>query len=116
MRFGCVLGDAEYGKVAKFRHALDDAGLLWALGVPPTQKVFAPGVTTLPQLSKRTGRPRKHPVPSEPSAPVSSLFSDPPDAARSAPARRRSPPGPPRPLPQLRTPHAMAHAGLNLAE
>ena len=256
MRFGCVLGDAEYGKVAKFRHALDDAGLLWALGIPPTQKVFAPGVTTLPQLSKRTGRPRKHFVPSEPSAPVSSLFSDPPNAAfrtlswrtgtkgplraafaakrvrvadgpeaagaqhlpgkerwlvcehrttgerklyltshpatanleqlaaaikarwsceqphqqlkeelgldhyegrswrghhhhallcqvahaflqslraggkkagrarparrsngaRSAPARRRSPPGPPRPLPQLRTPHAMAHAGLNLAE
>ena len=62
MRFGCVLGDAEYGKVAKFRHALDDAGLLWALGIPPTQKVFAPGVTTLPQLSKRTGRPRKHPA------------------------------------------------------
>lgn len=80
VRFGCVLGDAEYGKVALFRHALDEAGLPWALGILPNQKVFAPGVTTLPQISKRTGHPRKHPVPSEPSAPVSSLFADPPDA------------------------------------
>lgn len=35
VRFGCVLGDAEYGKVAPFRHALDAQGLLWALGIPP---------------------------------------------------------------------------------
>ena len=35
MRFGCVLGDAEYGKVAEFRHALDRESLGWALGIPP---------------------------------------------------------------------------------
>ena len=37
-------------------------------------------MTTLPQISKRTGRPRKHPVPSEPSAPVSSWFANSTDA------------------------------------
>ena len=87
VRFGCVLGDAEYGKVAAFRHALDDAGLLWALGIPPNQKVFSPDVTTadvttaMPELVRRGGRPRKPPMPSEPSRPVSSLFANPPDAA-----------------------------------
>ncbi len=81
VRFGCVLGDAEYGKVALFRHALDEAGLLWALGILPNQKVFPPGVTTAMPGRKRYGRPPKHPVPSVPSVPVSSLFADPPDAA-----------------------------------
>ena len=82
VRFGGVLGDAEYGKVAAFRHALDDDGLLWALGIPPNQKVFSTEVSTaMPAPVRRGGRPRKHPVPSEPSAPVSSLFANPPDAA-----------------------------------
>lgn len=81
VRFGCVLGDAEYGKVAKFRHALDEQKLLWALGIPPNQKVFSPGVTVAMPERKRHGRPPKHPVPSEPSASVASLFADPPDAA-----------------------------------
>ena len=82
VRFGCVLGDAEYGKVALFRHALDEAGLPWALGIAPHQKVFPPEVTTaMPEPTRRGGRPRKHPVPCEPSRPVSSLFADPPDAA-----------------------------------
>ena len=82
VRFGCVLGDAEYGKAALFRHALDDQGLPWALAIPPNQKVFAPGVTTsVPRPGARGGRPRKHPVPSEPSRHASALFADPPDAA-----------------------------------
>ena len=82
VRFGCVLGDAEYGKVAVFRHALDTANLAWALGIPPNQKVFPPNVTTaMPEPVRRGGRPRKHPVPSAPSVPVSSVFADPPDAA-----------------------------------
>jgi len=82
VRFGCVLGDAEYGKVAAFRHALDAQGVVWALGIPPNQKVFAPGVTTaMPPLGKRGGRPRRHPLPSAPSCPASALFADPPDAA-----------------------------------
>ena len=33
VRFGCVLGDAEYGKAAIFRHGLSARGLLWALGL-----------------------------------------------------------------------------------
>jgi SRSO17 transposase len=81
VRFGCVLGDAEYGKVAAFRHALDARGLRWALGLPPTQKVFAADVTTaMPALTRAGGRPRKHPVPSAPSRPAAALFADPPDA------------------------------------
>ncbi len=81
VRFGCVLGDAEYGKVAAFRHALDDAGLRWALGVPPNQEVFSTSVTTALPPRKPRERAPKHPVPSESSAPVSSLFANPPDAA-----------------------------------
>lgn len=80
VRFGCVLGDAEYGKVAALRHALDGQGLRWALGIPPTQKVFPPDVAVaMPE--RRGGRPRKHPVPSLPSRPAASLFADPPDGA-----------------------------------
>lgn len=81
VRFGCVLGDAEYGEVALFRHALGAQGLRWALGIPPNQKVFSPTVTVAMPERKPQGRPRKHPVPSEPSAPVASLFADPPDEA-----------------------------------
>ncbi|MBK3397774.1 transposase [Methylobacterium sp. IF7SW-B2] len=55
VRFGCVLGDAEYGKVAAFRHALDARGLCWALGLPPTQKVFAADVTTAMPAPTRAG-------------------------------------------------------------
>lgn len=44
----CVLGHAEHGKVAAFRHALDDAGLPWALGIPPNQKVFPPDAAANP--------------------------------------------------------------------
>jgi SRSO17 transposase len=81
VRFGCVLSDAEYGKVAAFRHALDARGLRWALGLPPTQKVFAADVTTaMPAPTRAGGRPCKHPVPSAPSRPAAALFADPPDA------------------------------------
>ena len=61
VRFGCVLGDAEYGKVAAFRHALDDDGLLWALGIPPNQKVFSTSVTTALPPRKPRGRARQAP-------------------------------------------------------
>lgn len=94
VRFGCVLGDAEYGKVAEFRHALDRESLGWALGIPPNQKVFPPDVTVAMPERKPAGRPRKHPLPSAPSAPVSSLFADPPDAAFSTLSWRRGTKGP----------------------
>jgi SRSO17 transposase len=68
--------------VAAFRHALDGQDLRWALGIPPTQKVFPPDVAVaMPEPGRRGGRPRKHPVPSVPSRPVASLFADPPDGA-----------------------------------
>lgn len=82
VRFGCVLDDAEYGKVTTFRHALDEAELLWALGIPTNQKVFPSGViVAMSEPGGKGGRPRKHPVPSLPSHPVSCWFADPPDAA-----------------------------------
>lgn len=80
-RFGRVLGDAEYGKVAAFRHALDGRGLRWAVGIPPNRKLFPLDVTTALPERKRRGRPPKHPVPDKPSVPAASLFADPPDAA-----------------------------------
>src|SRR5215207_1120682 len=63
-RFGCVLGDAEYGKAAEFRHGLTQRRLTWALGIGPTQKVFPGDVTLAPRPRRATGRPPRHPVPS----------------------------------------------------
>ncbi len=60
VRFGCVLADAGYGASAAFRHALDDRGLLWAVGIACTQKVYNADV----QLVPATGRARK-PVPDQ---------------------------------------------------
>ena len=59
VRFGAVLADAGYGMSAAFRHGLDARGLLWAVGIPKTQKVYGEGV----QLVPPAGRARK-PVPS----------------------------------------------------
>jgi SRSO17 transposase len=64
VRFGCVLGDAEYGKAAAFRHGLSARDLRWALGIAPNQKVYPADVTLSWPAPKRHGRPRKHPVPS----------------------------------------------------
>ena len=63
-RFGAVLADAGYGASAAFRRGLGERGLAWAAGVPRVQNVYA---TTVELLWPRaaTGRPRKHPVPSE---------------------------------------------------
>lgn len=46
VHFECVPGNAENGKVAAFRHALDARGHRWALGLPPTHKLLAADVTT----------------------------------------------------------------------
>ena len=67
VRFGRVLADAGYGASAAFRQGLSARGLAWAVGVLKTQNVYPPTVELLwPRAA--TGRPRKHPVPSE--APV----------------------------------------------
>src|SRR5215204_1634264 len=62
VRFGAVLGDAAYGSSAAFRHALSARGLLWAVGILRTQKVYAPEVALTWPVAPR-GRPRQRPVP-----------------------------------------------------
>jgi SRSO17 transposase len=74
-RFGCALGDAEYGKAAEFRRGLSERGLTWALGILPAQKVFPADVTLAPRPRRATGRPPKRPAPSVPSVEAAKLFA-----------------------------------------
>jgi SRSO17 transposase len=67
VRFGRVLADAGYGVSAAFRQGLSARHLRWAVGILKTQNVYASTVELLWPVA-RTGRPRRHPVPSE--APV----------------------------------------------
>jgi SRSO17 transposase len=62
--FGCVVADAEYGKVAQFRAGLAERGLRDAVGIPSIQTVYPADVTLDPAPVHGTGRPAKHPVPS----------------------------------------------------
>jgi SRSO17 transposase len=66
-RFGRVVTDAGYGISAGFRLGLSARGLLWAAGIPKVQNVYSTSVE-LRWPRAATGRPRRHPVPSE--APV----------------------------------------------
>lgn len=73
--FGCVLADAGYGASAEFRHALSARGLTWAVGVTRLQRVYAATVRVrMPRPTRgtggRTGRPRRHPVPTHARIPV----------------------------------------------
>ena len=63
-RFGRVLADAGYGMSAAFRRGLGERGLAWAVGIPKGQNVY-PTTVELLWPKAGTGRPRKHPVPSE---------------------------------------------------
>ena len=64
VRFGRALADAGYGMGAAFRQGLSARGLAWAVGVLKTQNVYAPTLE-LHWPTAPTGRPRRHPVPSE---------------------------------------------------
>jgi len=89
LTFGCVLGDAEYGKAAAFRHGLSARGLCWALGIAPNQKVYPAEVALSWPTPKRHGRPRKHPVPSVASVGTSAWFKAMPAAASRTLSWRR---------------------------
>jgi SRSO17 transposase len=68
-RFGRVVADAGYGVSAAFRQGLSGRGLTWAVGIPRVQNVYSTRVELLwPKAA--TGRPRKHPVPSEEPVPA----------------------------------------------
>ena len=74
-RFGAVLADAGYGVSAAFRRGLSARGLAWAVGVLKTQNVYPPTVELLwPRAA--TGRPRKHPVPSEEPVAVEAMLAN----------------------------------------
>ena len=62
VRFGVVLADAAYGSGTGFRRALSDRDLTWAVGIPRTQKVYAPDVVLTWPVAPR-GRPRQRAVP-----------------------------------------------------
>src|SRR3712207_3699776 len=64
VRFGMVLADAGFGASAAFRHGLDERHVLWAVGIPRTQKVYTTAVRLRWPRGAR-GRPGKKPVPSE---------------------------------------------------
>src|SRR5215207_4269008 len=93
-RFGCVLGDAEYGKAAEFRRGLTQRGLRWALGIGPTQKVYPADVALMPAPRRAAGRSAKHPVPSAPSVESAKLFAAMPRRAFRAVSWRRGTKGP----------------------
>jgi SRSO17 transposase len=67
VRFAVVRADAAYGMSAAFRAGLSARGLLWAVGVLPTQKVYPADVTLSVAPQPAVGRPPKHPKPSVPS-------------------------------------------------
>ncbi len=75
-RFGCVLADADDGKVPEFRQRLSERRLRFAVGIGPTQKVYPADVTLRAPVRKpgRGGTP-KHPVPSVESQSIQSLFA-----------------------------------------
>ncbi len=73
--FGAVVADTAYGMGAEFRQGLSARGLTWAVGILPTQKVYPLTVRLRrPRPTSRSGRPRKHPVPSAASRPAADLI------------------------------------------
>jgi len=74
VRFGLVLADAGYGRSADFRAGLTARGLTWAVGIEATQKVYPADVAVPAPAPGPTGRPQKHPGPTEPSVPARALI------------------------------------------
>jgi len=75
VRFGMVLADAGYGSSAGFRAGLTQRGLLWAVGVQPTQKVYPAEVQLNVPAQVSVGHPAKYPPPSLPSVAVVQMIA-----------------------------------------
>jgi SRSO17 transposase len=80
-RFGAVLADAEYGKVADFRRSLSEQGLTWAVGILPVQTVYPADARIAPAPVRPTGRRPKYPVSSARSRTAQAVIADLPDAS-----------------------------------
>jgi len=74
-RFGRVIADAGHGVSAAFRQGLSERGLVWAVGIPRVQNVYSLALELRWPVA-RTGRPRKHPVPSEEPAAAEQALAD----------------------------------------
>jgi SRSO17 transposase len=65
VRFGCVLADAGYGSSGRFRQALSERGLLWAVGLSRRQNVYPADVASIFPVAK-IGKRRKYHIPDRP--------------------------------------------------
>src|SRR5471032_1341372 len=74
VRFGCVLADSGYGSSGPFRQALSERGLRWAVGLAPRQTVYPADVALIFPVAK-TGKPRKHSLPDQPSVSAEAILA-----------------------------------------
>src|SRR5919202_869310 len=74
VRFGAVVADASYGISAAFRQALSARGLVWAVGIPRTLKVYPDDVELIWPAPKHRGR-RASPEPDGPSTAAEALLA-----------------------------------------
>jgi len=73
-RFGCVLADAGYGSSSRFRQALSERGLLWAVGLSRRQNVYPADVGLIFPVAK-TGRRRQYHMPDQPPVSAEAMLS-----------------------------------------
>jgi SRSO17 transposase len=74
VRFGCVLADAGYGSSSAFRQALNERGLLWAVGLSRRQNVYTADVALTFPVAK-TGRRRRYHIPDQSPASADAMLS-----------------------------------------
>ena len=94
VRFKVVLADGDYGHGAPFRQALSARGLLWAVAIVPTQKVYSEFVTVDSGFKPALGRTPDHPVPSEKSRASQDVLAGLPRSAWKSLTWRRGTKGP----------------------
>lgn len=78
VRFGTVLADSGYGRSARFRQSLSKQKLLWAVGIPYSQKVYPADVSLISPVTGPVagrGRPR-NPAPNVPPQSAQTMFDE----------------------------------------